>query len=137
MFQRDLLFSRVAINGKVLWEKLRELLIETRQVAFIQSNPDERRDNAFRDGLDIDAIPSMASLVVVLIEEGAVANNQQTQERRKSVLDVTVDLCQDSRIHRFWWSGFPASGWPIIVLQRMTPLYSYSGYGMLHWEQSS
>src|SRR6266566_1787454 len=97
----------------------------------MQGNPEEGGDDALGDGLDIDAVLGTAPLVVVLKDKRAVTNDQHTQQRRKSVCSVAVDLGQDGRVHRHscWRSDVPASGRPVVTLQGSFLLMHISGMG--------
>ena len=95
MFERDRAFAEIAVDGEVLRKELHHLLIKARQVLLMQSNANEGGDDAFGDGLDIDAVLGIASLVVALKHERAVANQQHTQKRREGVRNVAIYLRQD------------------------------------------
>src|SRR6266699_5693707 len=73
MFERDRSCAEIAVNGEAPWEELHHLLIKSRQVLLMQSNAEKGGDDAFSDGLDIDAVLGIASLVVALKDERAVA----------------------------------------------------------------
>lgn len=112
--------ARVGLGRDVVTRQLTDGLVQAGDGSLGQCDPDECTDDALRHGADVVAVVGVEVLPVTLVDQHAVAHDEDAADAGVVLLDHPLDLGQlvgvEAVVRRV--RGAPVDGGPVLPLDR-------------------